>query len=99
MSLREEITKNLHLLILRYDADGEDRINIEGTSIAIINKVLDAAWPDIKTMQQALLEIRHAQNAGPGWYTNGEPGLKKQVRLWLDKGLKASESLNKLRGE
>ena len=48
MSLREEITKNLHLLILRYDADGEDRINIEGTSIAIINKVLDAAVEAMK---------------------------------------------------
>ena len=68
-------------------------------AIEIRDLWLDAAWPDILTMQQALLEIRHAQNAGPGWYTNGEPGLKKQVRLWLDKGLKASESLNKLRGE
>ena len=51
MSLREEITKNLHLLILRYDADGEDRINIEGTSIAIINKVLDAAYEEIAPIQ------------------------------------------------
>ena len=89
MSLQKEIENHL---LKHYNAP------IDKNASYLINKILGAAWPDIKTMQQALLEMKHAQSAGPGWYTRGESGLKQQVRMWLDKGLKASESLNKLRG-
>ena len=99
MSLREEIEEIMQDGAVAFLPAEQIVMMKTDTSERVINKVLDAAWPDIKTMQQALLEMEHAQSAGPGWYTNGEPGLKKQVRMWLYKGLKSSESLNKLRQE
>jgi hypothetical protein len=43
----------------------------------------------LKVAQQALLEVRHAQDAGPSWYTKGGAGLYMQVHVWLRKGLQA----------
>ena len=42
---------------------------------------------------QALLEVSHAQECGPGWYTQGEAGLYGQVRMWLDKAFKEIKDL------
>ena len=39
---------------------------------------------------QALLEVRHAQECGPSWYTRGEDGLYQQVSMWVRKGLEAT---------
>ena len=96
MSLIDDICE-IEIIV---EAGPRTKINIPpALAYILINKVLDAAWSDIKIMQQALLEINHAQREGPDWYTKGDSGLYQQVRMWLDKGLKASESLNKLRGE
>jgi len=97
MSLREEIEEIMQDGAVAFLPAEQIVMMKTDTSERVINKVLDAAWPDIKTMQQALLEMKHAQSAGPEWYTRGESGLKQQVRMWLDKGLKSSEAINKLR--
>ena len=99
MSLREEIEEIMQDGAVAFLPAEQIVMMKTDTSERVINKVLDAAWPDIKTMQQALLEMKHAQSAGPEWYTRGESGLKQQVRMWIDKGLKSSEAINKLRGD
>jgi len=48
----------------------------------------------LKTAHQALLEVRHAQQVGPEWYTRGAGGLFQQVRMWVDRGL---DAINKAR--
>lgn len=47
---------------------------------------LDAA---LKTLEQALHEVRHAQDCGAEWYTKGSSGLYQQVRMWVNKGFDA----------
>jgi hypothetical protein len=48
----------------------------------------------LKTAHQALLEVTHAQDVGPEWYTRGASGLRQQVAMWVTRGL---EALNKTR--
>lgn len=48
----------------------------------------------IETIEQALLEIKHAREVGPGWYTRGAAGRYAQVSMWVHK---AHEALEKLR--
>ena len=50
-----------------------------------------------EVMKQTLLEITHAQQCGPGWYTRGASGLHQQVRMWINKAnvaIKKTESNN-----
>jgi len=47
----------------------------------------------IKVLRQAVMEVRAAQDRGPGWYTKGAKGLYMQVRLWLDKSSSALKSI------
>ena len=51
----------------------------------------DCARKDIalRICRQALMEVAHAQQCGPAWYTKGEGGLYSQVRMWVDRGAKA----------
>lgn len=44
----------------------------------------------LKVTKQAILEFRHAQESGPGWYTRGVAGMYAQVQLWLERGSKAA---------
>ena len=39
----------------------------------------------IEVLGHMVMEVRHAQEVGAGWYTRGAGGLYQQVRLWLDK--------------
>lgn len=48
----------------------------------------------LKTAHQALLEVAHAQDVGPEWYTRGASGLRQQVGMWVRRGL---DALNKAR--
>jgi hypothetical protein len=50
------------------------------------NEKLDAA---LKTLEQALREVSHAQDRGAEWYTKGSSGLYQQVRMWVNKGFDA----------
>lgn len=49
----------------------------------------------IKTANQALLEVAHAQYNGPEWYTRGESGLRQQVAMWVQRGLEAIAKVQK----
>lgn len=42
-----------------------------------------------KTARQFMLEVSHAMQTGPGWYTKGEDGLRQQVYRWIDNMRKA----------
>jgi len=46
----------------------------------------------LKVARQFVIEVAHAQDVGPGWYTKGEDGLYQQVRMWLRKANDAIES-------
>lgn len=48
----------------------------------------------LRVTHQALLEVRHAQECGPGWYTRGESGLYQQVSMWVRRGLEAITKAN-----
>lgn len=48
----------------------------------------------LKTAHQALLEVAHAQDVGPEWYTRGTSALRQQVAMWVKRGL---DALNKAR--
>ena len=52
-------------------------------------RMSDDSQAALPVAQQAFLEISVAQSRGPGWYTNGESGMYKQVRRWVDKGSEA----------
>lgn len=43
----------------------------------------------LRVANQALLEVRHAQECGPEWYTRGASGLRSQVAMWVRRGLDA----------
>lgn len=47
----------------------------------------------MKVLRQTIAEVRHAQESGPGWYTNGESGLRAYVRLHLDNADTAIDSV------
>lgn len=46
----------------------------------------------IAIINQAFLEIAHAQLNGPKWYTKGEDGLYQQVGMWVNRGFKAIDA-------
>ena len=50
----------------------------------------------IKTLEQTVREVNHAQQSGPWWYTKGEMGLYQQVAMWLQKAEKALIEIDKL---
>ncbi len=52
----------------------------------------------IKVLQQTVMEVRHAQDNGPWWYTKGERGLYMQVRLHLDRANVALNSIESVLG-
>ncbi len=59
-------------------------------------KEFDAALEEIKKLREALelcnqfvLEVSHAMQSGPSWYTKGESGLRNQVHMWIDRAAKA----------
>lgn len=64
------------------DPKAKDALNAAAAEIEQLREAL-------KVAQQSLLEFSHAQEQGPRWYTRGEKGMYQQVRLWLDRGLKA----------
>jgi len=39
----------------------------------------------LEVCNQMVLEVSHAQQCGPGWYTRGEDGLRAQVDMWVRK--------------
>jgi hypothetical protein len=43
----------------------------------------------LKVAQQSLIELSHAQEVGPSWYTRGENGMYQQVYTHLRRGLEA----------
>ena len=43
--------------------------------------------------RQFRLEVAHAMECGPGWYTRGEDGLRQQIRMWIDRAGKALQAL------
>ena len=45
----------------------------------------------LPVLEQLILEIDHASNVGPWWFTGGEPALQSHVRLWLSKGTAARD--------
>lgn len=47
----------------------------------------------LKTTRQALMEVQHAQECGPGWYTRGEQGMYRQTQMWVRKGLAAAREV------
>ena len=47
----------------------------------------------LKICRQALLEVNHAQECGANWYTRGEAGLYRQVRMWVHKGFDAIKTV------
>ena len=49
---------------------------------------------ELKTINQAILEVAHAQQSGAEWYTKGSSGLYQQVRLWIGK---ASDSIKAIK--
>ena len=44
----------------------------------------------LKVTRQALIEVQHAQESGPGWYTKGGRGMYQQTTMWVRKGLAAA---------
>ncbi len=54
----------------------------------------------LKVARQFVLEVAHAQEVGPAWYTKGEPGMYQQVRMWLHRTNEAVESaIKEIEGE
>ena len=53
-------------------------------------KIINSLYNDLKTANQALLEVHHAQVSGSQWYTRGERGLSLQVSMWVKRGLDAT---------
>lgn len=50
---------------------------------------IDELVAAIKVLRQTVIEVRHAQRSGPGWYTKGDKGLYLQVDLHLNRGEEA----------
>lgn len=47
----------------------------------------------LKTTRQALMEVQHAQECGPEWYTRGVNGMYQQTSTWVRKGLSAAREV------
>jgi len=47
----------------------------------------------VDTSRQFMLEVSHAMESGPSWYTRGESGLRKQVYMWIERMRKALAAL------
>ena len=47
----------------------------------------------IRVLRQTVMEVRHAQNSGPDWYTRGASGLFMQVMTHLDRADEALKSI------
>ena len=41
------------------------------------------------TANQFMLEVAHAMQSGPTWYTRGESGLRSQIHMWIGRMQKA----------
>lgn len=52
----------------------------------------------LQDINQAFLEIAHAQRNGPSWYTRGENGMYQQVSMWLSRGFDATERIKQISG-
>jgi len=50
----------------------------------------------IRVLRQTVMEVRHAQHNGPGWYTKGSNGLYMQVSMHLDRASEALEPINSI---
>lgn len=47
-----------------------------------------------KVSEQFMLEVSHAMQSGPSWYTKGEDGLRHQIYAWIERMRKALEQFN-----
>jgi hypothetical protein len=45
---------------------------------------------------QTLLEIQHIKEVGPGWFTHGDDGMRRQFWLWIERGNSALTKLSAL---
>jgi predicted nuclease with TOPRIM domain len=48
----------------------------------------------LKTCNQFVLEVSHAMQCGPDWYTRGESGLRNQIQTWINKASEAVKVLD-----
>lgn len=83
-----------HLVIERYPPSSADYQCQQCLAPIKVRAVDELAAPRevgeaLKTAQQALLEVRHAQSVGCEWYTKGHSGLYQQVEMWSRRGLEA----------
>ena len=49
----------------------------------------------VKVLQQMVMEVSHAQQKGPGWYTRGTDGMFQQVQMWIGRGQAAIDEINR----
>ena len=59
-----------------------DRLTAENEAANLRIEALEGAIP---VCRQFMLEVHHAMSQGPGWYTRGESGLRKQIYMWIDR--------------
>ena len=79
-----DITKECELLRQIEKRDKRiDELEIESL------KIIKAA----RVLRQTVMEVRHAQNHGPDWYTRGASGLFMQVMTHLDRADKEIKSI------
>ncbi len=83
---KEAIVDGQFFCIAVARAQAVEELTNERNALQIEVKKLQKALP---IANQALLEMDHAYNYGSEWYTRGESGLRQQVRMWLDRGMKA----------
>lgn len=69
----------------------EEQLNepTEPTQLQIDRRRIRDLEAALKIVHQALIEVAHAQDVGPWWYTKGANGLYQQVAMWVRKGLDA----------
>lgn len=67
------------------DMDGSEIFEL-----AKLRRQREALLEALDVMDQALLEVAHAQRNGSSWYTNRESGLYQQVQMWIGRGATAS---------
>lgn len=60
------------------------------SDVSFWRKRFDTLERGRETAHQGFLEVAHAQECGPGWYTKGESGMYQQVRMWVERGLEAT---------
>lgn len=53
---------------------------------ARVGELLEA----LKVTRQALLEVGHARDVGPEWFTKGQSAHLAHIRHWFEKGCKAA---------